>query len=87
MEKLGILEFSEVCYDNIDTFITTSLLHIEENKEFYDDVIFKLYDFYQRSDKDLSVRDLIIPFNIFLYSMFKNNPSTEKNEKELKIIC
>lgn len=85
-QKLGLSEFREVFYDNLDTFNITTLIHIEDNEDFYEDIIFKLYDFYQRSTKDLSIRDLVIPFQIFLFSMFTNKPSVYKEDDVVKII-
>lgn len=86
MQKLGFSEFQETYKDLLDTYVTTNLNHITEHSEFYEDIIFKMFDFYQRSEHDLSVRDLVIPFHIFLHSMFKYKPSVEKNDDELKIL-
>ena len=48
MQKLGLNEFTEVFFDSLDTVLTTSLIHVEENQAFYDDIVFKMYDVYQR---------------------------------------
>ncbi len=86
MEKLGLTEFSEVFYDNLDTVLTTSLLHLEENESFYDEVVFRMFDVYQRDNRDYSVNDLLLLFHIFLHAMFRYKPSVEKNDNELKIL-
>lgn len=86
MQKLGVTEFEEVFYANLDTFNITSSIHIEENEDFYNDILLKLYDFYQRSPLDLQIRDLVIPFQIFLHSMFTNKPSVYKEENVIKIL-
>ena len=85
-QKLGIREFTEVFYDNIDTFNITSTIHIEENENFYDDIVIKLFDFYQRSNLDLQIRDLVLPFHIFLHSMFTNKPNVYKEDNVIKIL-
>ena len=86
MQKLGVTEFIEVFYANLDTFNITSSIHIEENDSFYGEIVVKLYDFYQRSPLDLQIRDLVIPFQIFLHSMFTNKPSVVKDDSVIKII-
>jgi hypothetical protein len=86
MQKLGLTEFTETYKDLLDLYVTSNYTHYEEHLEFYEDVIFKLFDFYQRSEHDLSVRDLVTPFHIFLHAMFKYKPSVEKNDDELKIL-
>ena len=86
MQKLGVTEFIEVFYANLDTFNITSSIHIEENGGFYDEVVLKLYDFYQRSTLDLQIRDLVIPFQIFLHAMFTNKPNVYKDDSVIKII-
>jgi len=84
--RLGYSEFNEIFYELLDTYITTSLVHVEANKEFYDDVIFKMFDVYQRDNKEYSVKELVLFFHIFLHSMFKNKPSTDRNEDEITLI-
>ena len=86
MQKLGFSEFEETFKDLLDVYVTTNYSHIEQNSDFYEDVIFKLFDFYQRSENISNVRVLIIPFHIFLHAMFKYKPSVEKNDDELKIL-
>lgn len=81
-DKLGLVEFSQVFLENLDTFVISSNVHYEENKSFYDDVIFKSFDVYQRSDIH-SIRDIVNLFHCFLYAMFKNKPSVEKNDDEI----
>lgn len=85
MQKLGLIEFREVFFESLDTIIMTSLLHIDENKPFYEEVVFKLFDIYQRENSNYSVKELILFFHVFLHSMFKHKPSVEKNEDDIKI--
>lgn len=86
MQKLGITEFREVFFQNIDTIITTSLIHVDENRNFYEEVAFKLFDVYQREDSNYSIKELNTFFHIFLYSMFKHKPDVEKNDDDIKLL-
>lgn len=86
MQKLGLTEFTEVFYDNLDTILTTSLIHLEDNRDFYDEIVFRMFDVYQRENKEYSVNELVIFVHIFLHAMFKYKPSVEKNDNELKIL-
>ena len=86
MSKLGLTEFRQVFFDNLDSYVVTNFSHIEENTDFYEEVVLKLFDFYQRPENSFNVRDLVTPFHIFLYAMFKHKPSTDKNDEEIVII-
>ena len=44
MQKLGFSEFEETFKDLLDVYVTTNYSHIEQNSDFYEDVIFKLFD-------------------------------------------
>jgi len=83
--KLGISEFSQVFMENLDTLITVNQIHVDQNENFYNEVIFKCFDLYQRESSDFSVNDTLKFFHIFLYSMFKHKPSVEKNDDEIKL--
>ncbi len=82
-QRLGLIEFSEVFRGQLDTFFLTTEVHLEQNELFYSDAIFKIFDVYQRSEVEYSVSDLIKVFHCFLYSMFKNKPSLDKNDDEI----
>ncbi len=84
-QKLGIIEFREEVLYNLDTLITSSEIHLNQNSDFYEEVIFKCYDLYQRENSDFSINDVLKFFHIFLYSMFKHKPSVEKNDDEIKL--
>ena len=85
MQKLGLDEFTEVFYDSLDTVLTTSLIHVEENQDFYDDIVFKMFDVYQRDSSNFYIKDLVTFFHIFLHSMFKNQPDTNRAEDEIRL--
>jgi hypothetical protein len=83
--KLGYLEFEEVFLENLDSITITSLKHIEENKDFYDEIVFKCFDLYQRETSNFSVNDSLKFFHIFLYSAFKHRPNVEKEDDVIKL--
>lgn len=85
MSKLGLVEFSEVFLDNLDTLIISSELHVESNKDFYDEVIFKCFDIYQREGNDYSVNDILKFFHSFLYAAFKHRLNVYKDDDEIKL--
>lgn len=84
-QKLGYLEFEQVFMENIDSITITSLEHISENKNFYDEVIFKCFDLYQRENSNFSVGDTLKFFHIFLYATFKHRPNVEKDDDTIKL--
>ena len=86
MEKLGLTEFTEVFYSNLDTLIISSIPHVEDNEDFYEEVVFKCFDLYQRENSNFSVGDSVKFFHIFLYAMFKHTPSVEKNDDEITLL-
>ena len=83
--KLGYLEFTEIFYQNLDTLITTSITNVENDKEFYDEVVFKCFDLYQRESSHYSVSEILKFFHIFLYAKFKHKPSVEKDDNEITL--
>jgi len=85
MRKLGLIEFTEVFYDNLDTLIISSELNVAENKNFYDEVIFKCFDIYQRDGNDYSVNDILKFFHVFLYAAFKHKFDVYKDDDEIKL--
>jgi len=77
--KLGIDEFKEVFFDNLGTLITNEN-HILNNYDFYEDIIFKCFELYQKQSYTYLVSDFTKIINIFLKSMFLNKPDTELPE-------
>jgi hypothetical protein len=79
-EKLGYEEFRQVVLENISKVITNQS-HIEDNSEFYNMIIFKLFEKYQNDlMEDYTINQVVKMFDIFLYSMFKYSPSTKLPE-------
>lgn len=85
MSKLGIIEFRETFFDLLDTLTVSSSIHVEQESEFYEEVIFKSFDLYQRETSDYSVSEIIKFFHIFLYAAFKHKPSVEKDDDTIKL--
>ena len=78
-QKLGINEFREVFFDNLSTLITCQS-HVDSAKDFYEEIIFKTFEVYQKSSSDYCVNEILTFFHIFLYAMFKEKPSVDKPE-------
>lgn len=85
MSKLGIIEFRETFFDLLDTLTVSSSIHVEQESEFYEEVIFKCFDLYQRESSDYSVSEIIKFFHIFLYATFKHRPNVEKDDDTIKL--
>ena len=85
MEKLGIIEFRETFFDLLDTITVSSSLHVEQESEFYEEIIFKSFDLYQRENSNYSISEIIKFFHIFLYATFKHKPSVEKDDDTIKL--
>lgn len=83
--KLGLLEFSDVFYSNLDTLITTSTVNVEADKNFYDEVVFKCFDLYQRESSNYTVSEILKFFHIFLYAKFKHKPSVDKDDETITL--
>lgn len=83
--KLGLTEFRQVFLENIDSITITSLAHIDSNESFYEEIIFKLFDLYQRESSDYSVNEILKFVHIFLYSAFKHKLDVYKDDDEIKL--
>jgi len=69
--KLGIIEYQEVVIDNISTLILNKD-YIEENKDFFDNVLYKMYEIYINDVNDsISIRKQAQFLEIFLGMNFK----------------
>ena len=84
IQKLGIKEYEEVFYDNLSTLITNSS-HIESCKDFYDEIVYKSFEVYQKNTSNYSVNEILNFFHIFLYAMFNEKPSVEKPEDKITL--
>ncbi len=82
--KLGLAEFKEVFFDNLGTLITNEN-HITNNYDFYEDIIFKCFEMYQKQSSVYIVTDFTKILNIFLKSLFLNQPDTELPEDVITI--
>lgn len=82
-QKLGLSEFRQTFLENIDSITLTTSFHISNNEDFYEEIIFKCFDLYQRETSDFSVFDVLKFVHIFLYATFKHKPSVDKNDDEI----
>lgn len=78
--KLGYTEFSDHFYDQLSHLITNQA-HIDQCQDFYEEIIFKLYELYLHSKSEsFSVNQCVRVFEVVLFSMFKYNPTTQLPE-------
>lgn len=82
-QKLGLTEFSETFFENLDDLVITNQSHIVQNEEFYNEICFKCFDIYQRESSDFSVNDILKFVHVFLYATFKHKPSVDKDDDEI----
>lgn len=78
-ERVGQVEYSEILLDNISTVVIPRS-YIEQNQEFWDDIVFKLFEDYYFSPEEVSVRKQAKIVEVILGKMFEHKPSTEKPE-------
>jgi len=83
-EKLGQTEYEEVLLDNISKLIINRN-YILENEDFFNAVLFKLYEDYWFSIEPISIRKQAKDFEIFLGCMLKYKPTQVLPEDSLKI--
>ena len=82
--KLGIREFEQVFFDNLSTLITNQP-HIENHKGFYDEIVYKAFEVYQKETSDYTVNEILTFFHIFLYAMFNEKPSVIKPDDKITL--
>jgi len=75
-ELLGYEEFRIEVYDRLSRVITNQN-HIDENQDFYEEIIFKMFEKYKNGTVNrVSITQCVLLFDIFLHSMFENKPKT-----------
>ena len=53
--KLGLTEYTAFFFENLSTLVTNQA-HIDENKNFYDEVVFKTFEIYQKNSIKINKR-------------------------------
>ena len=81
--KLGEIEYEEVFLDNLSKIIVNRN-YIESNCEFWDNVIFKFWEEYYFSKREVSIISQVRLFEIMMDSVFKYKPSLELPEDIVK---
>lgn len=84
-QQLGYLEYREVFLDHLDSVLITNSVHMHSEKDFYEDIILKSFDVYQKGNIG-SIKEIVSFFHCFLWAMFKNKPSVEKNDDEIIVV-
>jgi len=84
-DKLGLLEYTDVLLDNVSRLIINQN-YIYENSEFFDNLIFKLWENYNNSLESISIRKQAQMLEIFLGTMLKEKPSLSLPEDSIDIL-
>ena len=82
--KLGLTEYTAFFLENLSTLVTNQA-HIDENKNFYDEVVFKTFEIYQKNSSDYTITEILNFIHVFLYAMFNEKPSVEKPEDKITL--
>lgn len=83
-DKLGQVEYYEVLLDNISK-IVINRNYISRNQQFWDSMVFKMFEEYRFSLEDISIRKQAKLLEIFFGSLFEFSPETEKPEDIIEI--
>ena len=84
-QKLGYLEYEEVFYDLLSRIVVNQRF-IDENKSFFDHIIFKTYERYEISKTEsYSVRQIVVLFELFLDAMLQNKPAVDLPEDMITV--
>lgn len=83
-KRLGIAEYSEVLLDNLSK-VVVNRNYLEQNQEFWDTIVFKLFEQYYYSLEEISIRKQAEGLEIFFNALFLFKPSTEKPEDLINI--
>jgi hypothetical protein len=83
-DKLGQTEYEEVLLDNISKLVINRN-YILENSEFFDAVVFKMFEDYLFSLEPISITKQAKTFELFLGCMLKYLPTQVLPEDSLKL--
>jgi hypothetical protein len=82
--KLGAVEYEEVLYDNISKIIINRN-YIKRNQSFWDNVVFKMFEEYNFSSEEVSIRKQAKIVEIILAMMIKFKPEQELPEDIIEL--
>lgn len=83
-DKLGLLEYTDVLLDNVSKMVI-SQSYIDENRDFFDNVIFKLWESYINSLETVSIVKHARYLEIFVGTMLRCKPSLELPEDSINL--
>ena len=84
-QKLGYLQYEELFYDLLSRIVVNQKF-IDENKSFFEHIIFKTYERYEISKTEsYSVRQIVVLFELFLDAMLQNKPAVDLPEDIITI--
>ena len=83
-ERLGQVEYYETLLDNISK-IVINRNYIAQNQDFWDNMVFKMFEEYYFSLEEISIRKQAKLLEIFFGCLFEFTPATEKPEDIINI--
>lgn len=78
-KRFGEVEYEEIFLDKLSKVIVNRN-YIEQNSQFWDIVIFKLWEQYYFSKREITIDSQVQSFEIIMDSIFKYRPSLELPE-------
>lgn len=82
-DRLGYMEFRNTVLENLNRLVVFES-YLDENIDFIDSCIFKAYEKYSTSKTDAyNIQSVVYLLEVFLDSMFKNNPGTELGQDKI----
>lgn len=78
-QRLGLTEYTEVLLDNISK-VVINRSYIEQNHQFFDKIVFKLFEQYYYSSELISIRKQAEEIEIVFSCIFEFSPPVEKPE-------
>ena len=78
-KRFGEIEYEEIFLDKLSKVIVNRN-YIEQNSQFWDIVIFKLWEQYYFSKREITIDSQVQSFEIIMDSVFKYHPALELPE-------
>lgn len=83
-QKLGQIEYEEVLLDNLSK-VVINRRYIKENQDFWDNIIFKMFEEYYFSSEEITIRKQAKYLELFFDCNIKFKPSQELPEDVLDL--
>lgn len=83
-QKLGQTEYEEVLLDNLSKVVVNRSF-IKQNKQFWDNLVFKMFEEYYFSMEFVSIKKQARLLEIYLHCMFSYKPALKLPEDVLEL--